>query len=270
MLSTATLKGWFPGADRIGVPASNYAAGHASRAGCVIHTMAGHMAGTIAYFTDPARRVSSHFAIDPAGGVKQFVSTEDTSYANGLSWSDRNRCWIDPEGHLLKSPNPSPSWAGLRPPTNPNFMTVSVELDGYPTDPIPLPMHDALVALLRWLSGAFPVTLGSYVVGKNLIGHKDISPVARPHCPGPRVDFDALALAANEPPAAVSYRAIIGCPIFEAPRGAARLALSGRAVLLVGNVVEVDSITNEYAHLAASSPTMADVGFVPIGVLERL
>jgi len=273
MLSTATLNGWYPGADRIGIPASNFAVNHAGRAAIVLHTMAGHMAGTIAYFTDPARRVSAHFAIDPAGHVKQFVSVDNAAYGNGLSWSDRNRCWIDPDGHLLKSPHPSPSWAGLRPPTNPNQTTISIELDGYPEDPIPAAMYDALIALLHWLSATFPVTLGSYTVGKNLVGHRDISPVSRPHCPGPRVDFVALAAAANEPrvaPGAGTYRVTFGTAVYEAPRGDAPIALGRTAVVLSSNIVEVDSVTNGFAHLASSSPTMADVGFVPVSTLERI
>ncbi len=172
----------------------------------------------------------------------------------------------------MLEPGPWAAWhAGQALPSWVNQRSVGIELHHSVGDP---PYPKAQIGALTWLTRDL---MSVFVIAPAAVEtHGQIAlpgPYQRKHDPADwsHGDFLTWRSALSNPPAAGTgtYRAITGCPIFEAPRGAARLALAGRAVLLVGNVVEVDSITNEYAHLGASSPTMADTGFVPLGVLER-
>jgi hypothetical protein len=197
--STDTLGGWYPGADRIGIPDTNFASGNQGRRAVCVHVMGGSMLSTISWFTSNTSRVSAHFGIDRAGNIKQFVSTFDTAYANGLSYDAVRGLWIDPAGNMLAPPN-APSWALLTPPTNPNRTVLSIEREGYPSDPITPAMHAATVALLRWLAEQYPA-FRPYAVPRTLIGHRHLAPIHRANCPGPATDLAALAMAANATPA---------------------------------------------------------------------
>jgi hypothetical protein len=46
--------------------------GSGAMSGVVMHTMAGDLPGTIAWFNDPASEASAFFGIDQAGGIHQF------------------------------------------------------------------------------------------------------------------------------------------------------------------------------------------------------
>jgi hypothetical protein len=196
--STDITRGWHPTADRIGIPDTNFSAGNMGRKAVVIHIMDSSLLSTISWFANSKSQVSSHFAIAKNGTLKQFVSVVDTSYANGLSWNEQRKCWIDPAGNALKAPNPTPKWELLSPPTNPNFQTIAIELEGKPSDKHPAAMLDACVDLLQWLAGEFSA-LRPYVVPRTLIGHRHIGPKHRANCPGPNIDLTALALQANGP-----------------------------------------------------------------------
>lgn len=206
----ATTKGWMPGAVKIAVPSVNYAIGNRGRKAAVLHLTAGSAQSARARFQNPAEQVSAHFLALKSGVIWQFVSVLDTAFANGLSWSTASKCWVDPQGHQLKPPH-APTWAGLVVPINPNFLTVSVEreLDSV-TDIPPAAQDDAVVRILQYVHGQFPQSLPLWTPHTTLIGHYEISPVSKPHCPGPLCDFVGIAAAANAPilplPLVQSYR----------------------------------------------------------------
>jgi N-acetyl-anhydromuramyl-L-alanine amidase AmpD len=214
----STSKGWLPGANNVAVPAENFAAGNYGRRAVVIHIMDGWMAGTRARFQNPTQEVSAHFGVSEAGQVDQYVSVIDSAYANGLSWNAAQRCWVDPQGHLLKSPH-APTWKLIQPPTNPNLQTISIELEGKPAQPRTVVQLATVVRLLQWIAAQFPISLSVYTVGETLIGHCDLSTIVKANCPGPLVDLATLASSANRvppaPPAPKKYR-IVGVPVYEA------------------------------------------------------
>ena len=53
-------------------PTANGAYGSGAMTGVVMHTMAGNLPGTVAWFNNPASQASSHFGIAQNGGIHQF------------------------------------------------------------------------------------------------------------------------------------------------------------------------------------------------------
>lgn len=138
----------------------------------VIHTMGGFLAGTDAWFNNPASQVSSHFGVGLDGVAHQYVRLEDSAWANGRL-EDGNR------------------WPG---PPNPNALSVSVETEdrGNAEQPVTNAEYETVLGL-----GAYTVARYPSIV--YLVAHDAISPKSRPNCPGKRWlasgRFDALARA---------------------------------------------------------------------------
>ena len=248
-LSTDNSNGWYPQARRVGIPAANYSSGNNGRLAVVEHIAVGSVASVVGEFTNAANQVSAHFVVGKDGSVTQFVSVQDTSYANGLSFIAARGCWQDPERNLLVPPH-TPAWPGLTPPTNPNFQTISIEHEGRPEDARTDATIAADAALLRWLAQQFP-TLAPYVPGHTLIGHCDISPISRAGCPGPQFDFAHLAALANALPPPARYRVVHPMPVLQATNAASAVALGGTATVQPGDILEIDDPRADgFYHLA--------------------
>lgn len=58
----------------------NYTPGGCTPRLWILHIMAGTMAGTDAWFRDPASQVSAHFGIPKNGQARQWVNTHDTAW----------------------------------------------------------------------------------------------------------------------------------------------------------------------------------------------
>ncbi len=196
MRSTDTLGGWYPRADRVGIPDTNFAFGNQGRRAVVIHVMDSTMLSTISWFANSKSKVSAHFGIDKRGNVKQFVSVIDSPYSNGLRWDAQRKVWFDPVGNALTPPN-QPKWQLLTPPTSPNLTCISVEREGHPSDPITPAMLGATVDLLKWLGSQYPVLL-PFTPLRTLVGHSDIAPIHRANCPGPATNIAELAAQVNK------------------------------------------------------------------------
>ncbi|MEW2402118.1 peptidoglycan-binding protein [Streptomyces sp. NPDC046862] len=61
--------------------------------GVVVHIMAGTLAGTDAWFRNPAAQASSHFGTGRSGALYQWVSTSDRAWAQSAG----NRSWLSVE-----------------------------------------------------------------------------------------------------------------------------------------------------------------------------
>jgi N-acetyl-anhydromuramyl-L-alanine amidase AmpD len=196
--------GWCPFATRKPAAAGNSSDANSSSFGrvafdaAVMHVTEGprgdEFGSAIRWFQNPLSRVSAHFTISPTGEIAQHVSIYDVAYANGLSYT--NGQWYNPRGVKV-----SPSWRGLRTGVNPNRTTISIEHAGQHPDPWPKAMMDANTALLQWIGSVVP-SLRVLTPYQNLIGHFQLDPVDRANCPGPHVDFAAIANAVNNFPKA--------------------------------------------------------------------
>src|SRR5882757_5873164 len=78
----------------------------------VIHCMDGTLAGTDAWFRDPAARVSAHYGVGVDGRIHQYVSEDDTAFHAGIV--------VNPTAAMVLS----------RPSVNPNFYTIGIEHEG--------------------------------------------------------------------------------------------------------------------------------------------
>lgn len=198
------MTGWMPNATVKPAPTTNFYKGRAGQTckAVVLHIAEGSYIGSTNWLTNPASGVSAHFIVSKAGDITQMVSLYDTAYANGLSWNGST--WIDPEGSHV-----TPPWPGLTPPTNPNFQTVSVEHEGHSGEAWTPAMIAADVHILEFVHTIYPLTWAPHT---SLIGHFEISPVNRAHCPGTGCPFDTIAAAANGagPMPGVDYAALWG------------------------------------------------------------
>jgi hypothetical protein len=185
--------GWMPDVDQVISPnIMKGRAGLAIEAGCM-HIMDGEYAESIEWLTSPKSGVSAHFGISLAGGITQMVNIFDTAYTNGLKWDAARKVWIDPEGNVVK-----PSWKRLRPPVNPNFQTFTIEHEGHKNQVWTPAMYEADRRILLYVQSQVPGLV--FVPHDTLIGHNEISPVARPYCPGPGVDLAKIAASVTGEP----------------------------------------------------------------------
>lgn len=106
------------------------------------------------YETLRGLQVSSHFLVDRAGKLVQFVSCLDRAWHAGLSsWRGKDRC---------------------------NDFSIGVELEGVDDQPYADAQYETLAYLTRALRSRYPIS--------DLAGHSDISP-GRKSDPGPAFDW---------------------------------------------------------------------------------
>ncbi|EHQ89276.1 N-acetylmuramoyl-L-alanine amidase [Desulfosporosinus youngiae] len=134
----------------------------------VNHIMEGTLAGTDAWFANPASKVSSHFGVGKNGEIHQYVDLKNHAWANGAV----NK----------------PDWPLLIPGANPNYYTISIEHEGQSGDVMPEVQYQATLALHRWLIE----TMGIPVTRDTIIGHYRIDSVNKSRCPGNGFPLDRL------------------------------------------------------------------------------
>jgi len=256
-VSTDTKDGWMPGATRTTIPGSIFSTLASTRKAVVLHIIEGSVSSALYEFKRAGAQKSAHFIVSKAGLIWQCVSIHDSAYANGLSWNESQHCWVDPQGHLLKAPNPTPAWLGLTPPVNPNLQTISIEREGYYQDTPTTAQNSAVVRIMQWCAAQAP-TLAPYAYMHSLIGHCHISPVSKANCPGPHVDYAALAAAAN----AAQPRIVHAGPFGAIARTDYRAPAPAAAYFAPGTAIEIDDFhTNGYRH------AISGIGFIADGDL---
>jgi N-acetyl-anhydromuramyl-L-alanine amidase AmpD len=246
---TTPSSGWMPGATIKKSP--NFAAGRNGLRvkGVVLHVTGGaagkEYPNAVSWLSSPQSGVSAHFVLSQTGDITQLVSINDSAFANGLSWSPARGSWIDPEGFAVH-----PAWMGLVIPTNPNWYTISLEHAGQSHDVWSPAMFDANTRVLQWIRQQLGIV---YRPRDSLIGHNEISPVNRPYCPGPNVNYERIAAAANSIPVTpiLLQKFVVvsrddlnireGHGINPATGALYPIALNGTAKLKPGTVVETDA-----------------------------
>ena len=254
--------GWMPGVIRM--PTQSFWIGNEGFDAAVMHIAedSNHSAeGYLAHTTDR----STHFYIEKSGKVVQYVSIHDSAWANGLEWIGGR--WRSPEGHWV-----NPPWSRIRRGINPNRCTASVEHEGHWTEPWTPEMYQATVDVLCWIGEVKQVPI--WLPGQNLIGHCDISPVDRPHCPGPHCDFAALAAAASAP-AELHYVVVVD--VVNIRQGPGRnFPIAGQIrrgdVIVADKIIAGEAINGNpnWVHIGPKDPTRANLGFASMALLRRV
>src|SRR5713101_3447319 len=130
----------------------------------VVHIMDGTLAGTDAWFANPASDVSAHYGIGTGGQIHQYVAESDTAWHAGR----RSR----------------PTWRLIRPTPNPNFYTIGIEHEGRADTP----WSEAMLAAGTQLAAEICNRWSIPVDRDHLIGHREI--YALKSCPGSWVKLD--------------------------------------------------------------------------------
>ena len=178
---------WYPFAVKRPIISDNFQKGRGGQKvrAVVLHIAAGPLSAVFPTFNNPQRGASAHFCIGKKGEIEQYVSVNDTAFANGLTWKTDTAQWICPHKKIVQ-----PSWKDLTPKINPNLYTVSIEHEGQPNDKWTDEMYDANLQLLQWLGDQFDLT---YVAQHTLTGHFAIDPIDKSNCPGPNTEYDRIA-----------------------------------------------------------------------------
>lgn len=130
----------------------------------VVHIMDGTLAGTDAWFANPAYQVSAHYGIGSAGQIHQYVAESDTAWHAGR--------------------RSQPTWRLIKPSPNPNFYTIGIEHEGRADTP----WSDAMLGASTMLAATLCNRWSIAVDRDHLIGHREIN--ARKTCPGTWLNLD--------------------------------------------------------------------------------
>jgi len=180
-----TSDGWCPfAAKREILNSGNFETGRNGQTvqAVVLHIGEGPLTAFFPTFNNPARKASAHFTVGKKGEIEQYVSINDTAYANGLRWD--NGLWRNPRGVQV-----TPAWQGLINGVNPNYYTISIEHEGFFQEAWTEPMYLANLKLLQWIRDQ---TNLAYLRGETLIGHNDFDNIDRPNCPGPNTPWERM------------------------------------------------------------------------------
>lgn len=153
----------------------------------VCHITDGSYAGAVTWLCNPKAEVSSHFVVAQDGRVTQLVSLEDTAWANGTS---ENASFSNYYGNSNLS-------AVVSRKTNANKYTISIEHEGVYTT-----THGALtpkqlaatIDLIEWIRSEVRRIYDTVIPldRAHIVGHYQVSPINKPHCPGEGFQFDTI------------------------------------------------------------------------------
>ena len=135
--------GWCPFATKKQIVSDNFDVGREGQQAraIVLHIAEGSLAGVFSHFNNPASEVSAHFCVGKQGEIEQYVSINDTAFANGLKW--QNGRWFTGNDAPV-----NPSWQDIIAGVNPNQYTISIEHEGKPEDKWTDAMFDASTRVL--------------------------------------------------------------------------------------------------------------------------
>lgn len=154
------------------VPSPNYRAGRQGWVPDVIvdHIMQGTLAGTDAWFANPASEVSAHYGVGKGGEIHKYVLTS-------------NQAW-----HAGEVKNPTARLVLERASTNPNLWAIGVEHEGHSGDALTDAQYEATLWLHKQLLVEFPRIV---LDRDHLILHHEID-ANHGGCPGQGFPIDRL------------------------------------------------------------------------------
>lgn len=128
-------------------------------------------------FYNPNAEVSSHFAVNREGKYQQFVSLDNSSWANGTSFKDASDVYnAFAKNSIVKSRN-----------MNANYYTFSIEhesMDGSLTDVQYQTSLKLMCQIIDFVKEKYNFDFP--IDNEHIVGHMDINPIVRVSCPGER------------------------------------------------------------------------------------
>ena len=163
----------------------------------VCHITDGAFDGSVAWITNPASQVSYHYVIAQDGRVVQAVDIADTAWANGTNNS------TDARGNRH-----SRLKAVRTRQVNANLYSVSIGFEGRHRETVGRITNTQMEVALQLINHIRTEVLRIYSVtipidGEHIVGHRCITPLWRPNCPGVHFPFNEIISSLNTPPMAI-------------------------------------------------------------------
>lgn len=136
--------------------------------GICYHIAEGSRQSVESWFGSSVSQASSHFLACRDGALVQFVPEEDAAWTQGDTQAV--------------------TWPLYDPAVNPNLLLLSIEHEGYYTQPFTEAMFNLDVDLTLHLCERFEIPPRR----PYLLGHYELNGKTRPNCPGPNFPWDRL------------------------------------------------------------------------------
>ena len=155
----------------------------------VCHITEGAFNGTVSWITNPSSQVSYNFVVARDGRIVQAVGIENTAWANGTTNDGGSR------------DNRHSTIAEVRERrVNANLYSVSIGFEGRHAETRGALTDIQLSAgaeLIRHIRNEIVMIYGVQA-DMLIVGHHEITPRTRPHCPGEQFPFEEMRLRAKE------------------------------------------------------------------------
>jgi N-acetyl-anhydromuramyl-L-alanine amidase AmpD len=159
----------------------------------VCHITEGSYAGAVSWLCNTASKASAHFVVSKNGEVTQLVPLNMAAWANGTSTDASSSVYYGKaKSSIVRSRK-----------TNANYYTVSIEHEGVYSQ-----THGALtdkqlsatIELIKYIRSEVKRIYGIDIPidRQHIIGHYEIAPVTKPHCPGEKFPFNEIIQALTE------------------------------------------------------------------------
>ena len=150
----------------------------------VNHITDGHFPGSINWVMNPAAKVSYHFMVSQTGEVYQMVNIVDTAWSNGTTTNGANNDNRHSKIEAVRKRN-----------VNANLYTISIGYEGRHSitrGALSPKQTEAGISLMVHIRDEVQNIWGEKIPLGNIVGHKDIAPLWRPHCPGTKFPRDVM------------------------------------------------------------------------------
>ena len=149
----------------------------------VCHIAEGTLNGTVSWFKNPDSQTSSNYVIGRDGRIVEMVPPEKAAWCNGTSEDSSNRVWWgNSTSDLVK-----------RLKSNANYYTMSIEFEGYwnvTKGLISTAQLKAAAWLMKYVRRFYGINIPFN--REHILGHYQVNPITKPHCPGELFPFDEL------------------------------------------------------------------------------
>ncbi len=153
----------------------------------VNHITEGSAKSCINWFQNKKSQASTHFLVSKNGTITQFMNLKHGAWGNGTSKDPNSSLYYRHSRNEYIKNNPN----------NANLFTVSIEHEGKYTEThgalteaqyqATLKLHQYIISEVKRIYG-----IDIPIDRKHIIGHIDVTPISRPHCPGEEYPFDRL------------------------------------------------------------------------------
>lgn len=167
----------------------------------VCHIADGSYAGTKSWFLNVTSQTSSHYVLGQEGQICECVPLDKMAWCNGTATdASDNRYYGHSTVALVRQRG-----------GNANQYSVSMECEGYYSrtqGALTDKQLDALVWLIRKIQSDVKAQYGNTIPfdRAHIVGHYEINPKTKPHCPGERFPWDTLIGRLKEGQAGTLYR----------------------------------------------------------------